>query len=238
VTADASNDAVTLLTAANFDELHRHLAKLEDHKDPWMFRGQADADWPLVPKAGRVSWPEDADDLRLFRGWKRRAVEYVAYRLDSDWDWLALAQHHGLATRLLDWTLNPLAAAFFAVCEVEDKDGALFAFRTAKEPLSHSQDLSTFAGVTFLLPRSVTQRISRQTSLFTVHGPPATPLTTLATDGRVIKVEIPSTAKRQVRRQLNFYGVNRLSLFPDLDGLSAHLNWMARDTKERLLEHE
>ena len=50
----------------------------------------------------------------------------------SAWNWLAIAQHHGLPTRLLDWSRNPLVAAFFAVERAHDDDSVVYAFKYNK----------------------------------------------------------------------------------------------------------
>lgn len=66
----------------------------------WIFRGQADILWPLIPKAGRAEFRND-NDLGRFNAWRSRALAHGLLP-DNDWECLAIAQHYGLATRLLD----------------------------------------------------------------------------------------------------------------------------------------
>jgi hypothetical protein len=81
----------------------------------WAFRGQG-KDWPLTATIERYAIrPGVAEDFAM-REFRRRAHHYsisVPER-DDDLEWLALMQHHGAPTRLLDWTRSPQVAAFFA----------------------------------------------------------------------------------------------------------------------------
>ncbi len=81
-------------------------------------------------------------------------------------------------------------------------------------------------GIHRVAPSSVTPRIGRQGGIFTVHGPPDEGLEErLPAGDRLEKFVIGGRERRDFAIQLSHYGVNRLSLFPDLDGLSAHINW-------------
>jgi hypothetical protein len=82
----------------------------------WAFRGEADAERILRPGIERnASKPQLAERYAL-REFKRRAHHYLRDlpNDEDDLEWLALMQHHGAPTRLLDWTKSSYVAAFFA----------------------------------------------------------------------------------------------------------------------------
>lgn len=207
-----------------FEDLHSVLTRYRN-TNLWLFRGNSKPEWDLVPKAGRSPY-DKFKDIDTFRAWKRRAAEFLKGSYD-DWDMLAVAQHHGLATRLLDWTFNPLVAAFFAVQNYEECDAVIYAYLNqysvkTKEvnPFEHDE------GVFKIKPNGAAPRIVRQSGIFTIHNPPTLHLEdSLKEDQKLEKIIIDHSYRRELRFELSQYGINELSLFPDLDGLSKHVNW-------------
>jgi hypothetical protein len=180
-------------------------------------------------KAGRDPY-DKYDDAYAFQAWKRRAAEFLSGSYDN-WDLLAVAQHHGLATRLLDWTFNPLVAAFFAVQNDEKCDAVIYAY------LNHysfkTEEASPFEGegVSKIKPKGSAQRIVRQSGIFTIHNPPTLRLeNSLNEEQKLEKIIIDESYRKELRFELSHYGINELSLFPDLDGLSKQVNWFMENS--------
>ena len=98
----------------------------------WAFRGHSDAEWPLYSSLSRYlkqyrihrdAWADQEERIgRIFRRKAHLYLEHVPDQSDA-FQWLALMQHHGAPTRLLDFTWSPFVAAFFAL-ERATKDAA------------------------------------------------------------------------------------------------------------------
>ncbi|MEI7700392.1 MAG: FRG domain-containing protein [Planctomycetia bacterium] len=225
---------VDILTVKNMFEFHRLLLdryfKLQ--RGAWVFRGHSNSIYRLIPSVGRLEHTTSSDEKlenSLLAMFKRGAVIHMQTQPRNKWEWLALAQHHGLPTRLLDWTFNPLVALYFAVEDGKETDASLFALNAGKkisEGFLESSDPLTIHTSMKYIPTTQTPRIVAQEGLFTVQPQISKPLgDQLQPDWQLDHITIPATAKAELHYQLFRQGVHRASLFPDIDGLASHIRW-------------
>lgn len=101
------------------------------------FRGLADASYELQTSLMRLGGKFEIVEMHLLRNFRKYAFGHVGPRRvtpedivpqNDDWNLLAVAQHHGLPTRLLDWSNSPYAALHFATSNMKefDRDGAIW----------------------------------------------------------------------------------------------------------------
>jgi FRG domain len=90
-----------------------------------VFRGLARASYSHVSSLARLSGDYPSLERHLVRNFRKYA--HRERPGPTTWDWLSLAQHHGLPTRLLDWTFSPLVALHFATASWPDDDAVLLA---------------------------------------------------------------------------------------------------------------
>jgi hypothetical protein len=103
-------------------------ADLSRYRSDFAFRGLSDASYELKNSLLRNSGHHPEFEYHLLRNFRKYARTAEPNQTSTQWRSLVLAQHHGLPTRLLDWTYSPFVAMHFATANTEkfDTDGVIW----------------------------------------------------------------------------------------------------------------
>jgi hypothetical protein len=175
---------------------------IQRHRSQFVFRGLSDKNYRLETTLGRLGGNFRKLESHLLRNFRKYAHRDVVEQ-DSIWHWLSMAKHHGLPTRLLDWTYSPFIAMHFATADIGkfDLDGVIwvvnylnahdhlpeallgldmgmyaFDVEMLSKLLGSLQELDTISSTDFAIffePPSIDDRIVNQFALFSVMSNPA-----------------------------------------------------------------
>lgn len=211
-----------------------------EHSDTnYLFRGHGSVDWELVPKVGRSEFKKfyttAEQEQAILSSWKRYSQPHLTIQPIDDWDWLTLAQHHGLATRLLDWTRNPLVALYFALENIIPGNQACIYIMAIQDNSFIKNVDSPFlvksSGVFY--PRGLSARVINQRGVLSVSHQPTVPLDQSLDTVSFKKITIQDNSIPSLRGALNIYSINEYSIYQDLDALSKQLNRFATERNSK-----
>jgi len=212
----------------------------QGEKSDLIFRGQK-AKYKLEPSLLRYNKKdktmlENLENLMLTE-FKRVSTPLIDIMPNDDFDWVVLAQHFGLPTRLLDWSYNPLAALWFAVSEFKSRssddsdEASVWILSPSLEDYQKQQNLNeTIFDIKESIiyrPRNITSRIANQSSIFTLHilGKDKDLENDSNYRDKLNQRIIKPGCENDILEELNSMNINEGTIFPDLDGLCNHLKW-------------
>jgi hypothetical protein len=218
-----------------------YINKVMEGYENWAFRGQADSKWPLMSTLGRYlnNYVDEKywkmQEERILRIFQRKAHLFLTHvpDLSNTFQWLALMQHHGAPTRLLDFTWSPYVATFFAL-ERTTTPAAVWAinpeklvgFGARQERFEEFLENPKLGAIGQGEPFIMNKRLIAQSGTFIVARDPATPIEDIVSrfnrpEDTLVKFELSAELVRPVAmRTLYSMNITQATLFPGLDGLA------------------
>jgi len=204
--------------------------------DSLLFRGQND-NYPLIPKLGRTKQNIyfERVEQKLISEIKRRGDKLVKKSEFDDWELLVYVQHFGLATRLLDWTTNPLIALWFSCQDVTEKKNAyVYVLKYSDNSLLDTSKIKspfTIENTEIYKPNLNNERIIAQNGWFTAHSLKNDKNKFIALEeeprfkDKIWLIEIPAKHKGEILAKLDILGINHEVIYPGIEGACKYVNW-------------
>jgi hypothetical protein len=179
----------------------------------FVFRGHGNEHWALIPSIDRMMLGRQRE-LELLNRFKLSANGLIDRKPSTEWDWLALAHHHGLPTRLLDWTRNALVALFFASMGNSSEAGAVWAYKHVGR--SYDPQSNPFLSKRLVLfqaqPTSLTEIV--RAGIYTAHPFPVALDRMVSLRERLVKLPVTEAARPDLLQSLESIGITQWTLFP------------------------
>ena len=215
------------------------------YNGPIWYRGQAKKEFKLTPSFYRYT--TEISEMTLIKKFKQNAKLLVNNHSEDDFEWLFVMQHHGVPTRLLDWSESSLIAAYFACCELSEEDAAIWVLLPTElnknsgiepeetfdipgvselgnySPVSYSADRTNTMGPAAAITSRNTSRMQAQQGTFTIFHKKRTSIEDIGDKEHIWRYIIPAECKEEIIKELKICGIDKFQLFPELSSIGETL---------------
>ena len=206
-------------------------------RSPYIYRGLSDYDYELKTSLIRLGGSYSSLEFHLLRNFKKYAFT-PNISSNTDWDWLALAQHHGLPTRLLDWTYSPYSALHFATANIEkyNMDGVIWAlkYESLRDYLpAKLKQILMEVGSNSFTTQMLSDAYSSLENLSTEHEAFVVPFEPPSLDARIVNQYAIFTFMSQNTAMLNEWLADKPDLYFRV-AIPSEMKWEIRDRLDQV----